>query len=75
MRDADRQGSRGNTHLFVSYLFGFCVRLLHQNYECIIVRELKEYESCAALRRVSPAPHFGECGAWGREFFIDDPLV
>ena len=41
MRDADREGSRGNTHLFVSSLMGFCVRLLHQNYECIIVRELK----------------------------------
>ena len=26
-------------HLFVSSLFGFCVRLPHQSYKCIIVRE------------------------------------
>ena len=29
MRDVDMEGSRGSTHLFVSSLFGFCVRLLH----------------------------------------------
>ena len=39
MKDADREGSRGNTNLFVSSFFAFCVRLLHQNNECIIVRE------------------------------------
>ena len=41
MGDVDREGSRGNTHLFVLSLCRFCVRLLHQNYECIRVRELK----------------------------------
>ena len=29
MRDADREGSRGNTHLYVLCLFGVCVRLFH----------------------------------------------
>ena len=37
----DMEGSRGNTHLFVSCLFGSCARLLHQICGCIIVRELK----------------------------------
>ena len=41
MRDVTMEGSRGSTHFFVSSLFGFCVRLLHQICECILVRELK----------------------------------
>ena len=45
MRDADREGSRGNTHLLVSSLFSFCVRGLEgllrllKTTKIIIVRE------------------------------------